>query len=254
MSNRLNNIWLSHHSIEKWDDVGLWSNYLSEVEVILNEKIVHLDDKDPVRRKAGSLVDSAEFICDLKPKEEYRWVYGKLGKSGITFSVKYFRKVQGVANNIQWHFPDGYLDGNDSKAEGLKGLFRWGNQYFSPFWSFGDRLENIMVGAKEAGRGAVNIQRELLSVFWLNYFCPAYVSFFGRDKFNSFPEVIVEKDGGLTAMLGLNPSVVSKELRAKFVEILGKDSFVNPQVFLPKPEGKYALSFEQLRAYGAVTA
>jgi hypothetical protein len=248
MNDNYQEIWLSHSSIEEWRDVSAWSSYLSEVEVILGAKLTHLDDRDPVRKKVSSLDEAAKFICSFEEKHESRWLFGKFGKTGISFQIKHHRQVKDIPNNMKLYFPAKYLDTEDN-AKRLKGLFKWGNQFFSSFWGWTDLLEH-QVTRKRQNRGAANIQRELLGVHWLNYFNSAYVDFFGRDKFDSFPEVIVEKDGGITTCLGVTPSIVPTHLREELVTVLGKDSFINPEDILTKPEGKFALSFEQLREAG----
>lgn len=96
--------------------------------------------------------------------------------------------------------------------------------------------------------GAVDIQSELLGVFWFTYFNAPYVAFFGEDKFNGCPGVERSGDGSITIVLGDSPTSVTPELRERSTAALGKESFVNPRDILGKQGGRSALTFPQLRA------
>jgi hypothetical protein len=248
MENRLQQVWLSHYSINEWTDPEAWASYLSEVQLILDAKLVRLDAHDPVRRKVTSLDETGEYICDFGEKEESRYLFAKFDKVATTFSIQHYRRIPEARNQfpngIIWHFPPDYLNSKEN-GQKLKALFKWSNQSFSPFYAYSDTLEHIVNKKKKSG--SVSFEVELLGVSWLNYFNDAYVNFFGRKKFEAFPEVIDEKSGGITTCLAQTPFDVPSHLREELAVVLGRESFVNPADILNKPVGKYALSYKQLR-------
>jgi hypothetical protein len=256
MNKPLKEIWLSHHSVEPWSDVSGWASYLSEVEAILETKLIRLDTHDPIRRKVTTLSEAGEYICDFGEKEDSRWLFAKFDNREIDCAIHHHkqpRHLQGqFPNSLKWNFSQKYLaeKGNEKR---LKTLFRWGNQYLSTFFAYGDTKEHLTGKNKLRGSGAISLQAELPGISWLNYFNDAYVNFFGREKFNTFPEVIGEKYGGITTCLGAMPFDVPGHLREELAVVLGRESFINPADILNKPIGKYALSYEQLRARSAVT-
>jgi hypothetical protein len=128
----------------------------------------------------------------------------------------------------------------------VRDLFDLGNQTFKPFYGFGD--ERVQISSKKKSSGAIDIETELPGIFWLTYFNASYVAFFGKDKFKHLPGVEHGSDGSVTIVLGDNPKLVSTELREQAAVTLGKQSFVNPSDILNKPRGRYALTFQQLRA------
>jgi hypothetical protein len=138
-----------------------------------------------------------------------------------------------------------YVD-KEENGQRFKNLFDLGNQFLKPFYAYGDAVAQIR--SKNKPSGAVDIQAELLGVFWLTYFNPAYVAFFGNLKFNGLLGVERGSDGSVTIVLGDSPQLVASELREQSVETLGKQSFVNPSDILGKQRGRFALTFQQLLA------
>lgn len=210
--------------------------------------LTHLDVNAPVRRKVVSLAEAGNFACDFKAHEDSRWLFGKFAGIGVRFSVQYCRRQLGdrdFPNTFTWHLPMSFVQKLQS-GQRLKALFGLGNGTFKPFYAYSDDVASI--ACKKKSFGAVNIQAELLGVFWLTYFNAAYVSFLGNDKFNGISNLEYDSEGGVTIILGDGPESVTNQVREEAVAALGKESFVNPSDILGKRPGEFALTFQQLLA------
>lgn len=240
----MSELWISHHSIRTWQEPQLWRDYFAKAQAILGVSLTHLDTSDPVRRRVISLADAGDFVCAFKRSEESRWLFGKCADSGIALTVQHFRQIQHFPNTLRWHVPTSFVDKPDN-LQRIISLFFLGNRSLDPFYSYSDDVEQI--ASKKKSSGAVDIQAELLGVFWLTYFNPAYVAFFGRSAFDSLPVAEQGNDGGVTVTLGERPSSVSTDLRLRAAEVLGRESFVDPTDVVLKLRGRFALTFEQLK-------
>jgi hypothetical protein len=241
----MSEIWIAHLSIDGWQVPSVWSGYFEQAQELLGSPLTHLDVNDPVKRKVASLVDAGNFVCAFKEQEDSRWLFGKWGGTGIGFSIQHYRQLRHWPNALTWHVPLSFVEKSENRQR-LKALFDVGNQTFKPFYAYGDDVDQI--AGKKKLSGAVDIQAELLGVFWLTYFNPVYVAFFGKDKFIDLPDVECGDDGGVTIILGDSPKSVTSEQREKAVAALGKQSFVNTSDILGKQPGRFALTFEQLLA------
>jgi len=239
----MSELWINHLSIEVWQEPGCWTDYFDQVQGILGSPLTHLDVNDPVKRKVASLKDAGDYVCAFKPREDSRWVFGKFDAIGIELSIQHYRQLGHWPNSLMWHVPLSFIEKPENCTR-LKALFDLGNLTFKPFYAFSDDVSHIK--SKKKSSGAVDIQAELLGVFWMTYFNAAYVAFFGEEKFNDFPKVEYGDDGGVTVLLGDSPKSVSSELREQLVTALGKQSFVNPNEILGKLPGRFALTFQQL--------
>jgi hypothetical protein len=120
------------------------------------------------------------------------------------------------------------------------------------FYALGDRI--TIIAMKKKPSGAVDIQRELLGIFWLTYFNKKYVHFLGQDKFVSIvnskfdTEVNSEfdTDGGLTLTTGTDLDNTSPETSLQIEKQIGTEHFVDPNSREEKAIGKFALPFESL--------
>ena len=242
-----NELWLCHFSCAAWSGADRWARYFGSAEDILGASITHLDKDDPVRRrvKAGALTEVSEYVTFMGKRDESRWVFGKMESIGVEFAVRHYRDVRGWPNSINWYFPAGFAD-SASGALVIRRLFDCGNTTLSAFYAYGDTRDQVSSKKKESG--AVNIQSELIGVFWLSYFDTLYVSFIGRERFDELQGISVKFDGGATLELGTTPSSVPHERRADAEAKLGRKLFVEPKDMSTKRQGEYALTFEQLRA------
>jgi hypothetical protein len=242
----MSEIWISHLSVADWPEPVQWKTYFEQAQQLLGGPLTHLDENDPVRRKVTSLDDAGAFMCTFKEQEQSRWVFGRYKTLGIELSADRFRPAaHQFANALTWHVPLSFVEKLGGRQR-LKSLFDLGNQFFKPFYAFSD--ERVQIASKNKSSGAIDIETELLGVFWLTYFNAAYVAFFGSQKLDGLPGVERGSDGSVTVVLGDNPKSVTNELREQAATTLGKQSFVNPSDILNKPRGRFALTFQQLLA------
>jgi hypothetical protein len=239
-------LWLCHLSCESWCEPERWNQYFGAAEKVLGSHITHLDKNDPVRRrvKPGNFRDIAEYITSMGKHEDSRWVFGKIEGLGTEFKLQHYRNVRGWSNTLDWYFPPGFAD----KAAGgkvIRALFGLGNATLSPFYAFADT--KVHVSSKKKQSGSVNIQAELIGVFWLCYFDAHYVAFIGKDRLNGLNGVNVMVNSGATLDLGDTPSSVREGLRNEVEVSLGSNLFVDPKAVIAKRPGQYALTFDQLR-------
>ena len=239
-------IWISFHSVARWTQAQNWTAYFQRVDELLAAPLTHLDTNDPIRRKVSSLHDAGEYICAFGPHEDSRWLFGRFKSLGIDFSIRHFRKLDRWDNSFSWHIPARYC-AVPGRWETIKQLFVLGNDCLTPFYSYADTSDTMAALAeKKKDSGACDPETELLGVFWLTYFCPAYVKFFGPDRFVTLPGVKIAADGSATIQLAETPQLLSPEERNKAVLALGQASFVDMADGGLKRRGQYALTFEQL--------
>lgn len=241
----MSELWIAHHSIDAWQEPSRWTGYFEEAQRLLGSPLTHLDVNDPVKRKVASLADAGNFVCAFKAREDSRWLFGKFRDNGIELSVQHYRQLGHYPNTLKWHVPLSFVEKPENRQR-LKALFDLGNKTFKPFYAYADDVAQIT--SKKKSSGAVDIQAELLGVFWLTYFNAAYVAFFGSQKFNALPGVERGGDGSITIVLDDSPKSVTNELREQSAAKLDKQSFVNPSDILGKQRGRFALTFQQLNA------
>ena len=239
----MSELWIAHHSICNWQEAARWTTYFEQAQLLFNLPLTHLDVNDPIKRKVSSLVDAGGYVCTFKPQEDSRWLFGKFGNSGIEFSIQHYRRLGHYSNTLKWHVPLPFVESADHR-ELLKALFALGNKTFHPFYAYSDEV--VQISSKKKSTGAVNIQAELLGVFWLTYFNAAYVRFFGKDRFAGLSGVQFEADGGITIVLGDSPHSVTGGLREGVTSKLGAQSFVNSADIITKAPGRFALTFQQM--------
>jgi hypothetical protein len=242
----MSKILVSHLSVADWPEPVQWKIYFEQTQQLLGGPLTHLDENDPVRRKVTSLDDAGDFMCAFKDQEQSRWVFGRFKTLGIELSIERFRPgAHQFANALTWFFPASFVEKVENQQR-LKSLFDLGNRTFKPFYAYSDDVAQI--ASKKKPSGSVDIQAELLGVFWVTYFNAAYVAFFGKEKFQDFLGVEHSSDGSITIVLGDSPKSVANDLREQAAATLGKQSFVNPKDILGKPPGRFALTFQQLLA------
>ena len=241
----MSEVWIDHTSIAQWLDPNCWSNYFTRVETILGAKLTHLDENDPVRRRVRSLADAGTYVCAFGPHETSRWLFGRMQSVGIELSVLLRR--DNLLNSLTWQVPMSFLQ-RDPSCSCLRQLFDLGNETLRPFYSLGDELSRIT--AKKKKSGSVDLAAELLGVFWLTYFNAAYVTFFGKSKFEALPGATLNKDGSARLALADCPMLVPDGLREQVAHTLGRLTFVDPDDDrLIKLRGQHALTFDDLRQF-----
>jgi hypothetical protein len=246
-------IWMTHLSVKSWNVASKWDEYLRNVESVLADKIAKLDTYDPVRRKADTARGEGEFITNFGPKEDSRWLSGKLEKTGIEFEIQIYKNGadsggRSKNNSIRFSFPQELTFGPSVK--GIVELFRLNNGHLDAFYAFADFKE--VISSKKPGTPSLDISRELLGVFWLTYFGAHYCDFFGREKLAALDQASQGSGNGITLRLAETAGQVANGDRQKLEELIGSLSFVgtsgtNPNnPFAPKQAGKHALTMAQL--------
>lgn len=234
----------AHYSAREWTDAALWEKYFERVQDVVGARLGRIGTDDPPKRKIGKPAAAAAFVTDFGKQDDSRWVFGSLDGVGIEFSIHHFRgRPTGFANSLNWHFASTVF-GDLSGVEMVAKLFDVSNELLAPFYSICDLGDRI--AAKKRASGAVNLQAELIGVFWLTFFDKAYVEFFGREKFQRIPYARFDDRGGVTLRLGVPPMVYEERLRAEIEELLGRETFVDARDLMGKPVGRHALTFERL--------
>jgi len=106
-------------------------------------------------------------------------------------------------------------------------------------------------------RGYPNFNRELPDVYWLNYFGPAYVDFWGDKKIDALKkkyEVICSDKGGVfvqtTPQLAVADESVTGvkdyQFKKHFYKVLGEDTFMH-ETQMPGQPGQYVPTLEDHR-------
>jgi hypothetical protein len=240
--------WICHYSCAPWSEPDGWMQYFEKAAEILDADITHLDKNDPVRRrvKASDSVAIGQYLTAMGAREDSRWVFGKMAGIGVEFSVRYYRDVRLWPNSTNWYFPPEFVE-TPSGVAAIRALFDLGNTALSPFYAYVDLKQAI--GTKKKESGSVNIQSELVGVFWLTFLSAQYVVFIGESRLRALAELeVVESEVGTTLCLGRTPSSVSGARRREIEESLRPRLFVDPAVTVMKRPGQYALTFDQLRS------
>ncbi len=243
-------LWLAHYSIEAWQDAGFWTSYFGRAQEILGASLSRLDENDPVRRRVTSLPEAGSYIATFKAREDTRWLFGKFDIKDLEFSIHHARSSERCENALIWYVPWTFVE--DAKnLKRAKELFALSNKSLRSFYAYGEDITRVK--NKKKASGGIELQTELVGVFWMTYFNAAYVAYFGKDKFSRFQGVEWGEAGGLTISLAENPTLVTDEMCEEATDHLGKQSFVDPKDQRWKPKGRHALTFEQLSAFNGAT-
>ena len=234
-----------HYSLVDWSQPSLWAGYFERAQRILGTHLVRLDTNDPVRRSVprDAFNEFGEYIVDIEDTESSRWTFGKFKQSNVLLTIEYYKDNHPFCSSLSWDFHERFFK-RDTALDTIRRLFAFGNQYLGPYWSYSDEIEFIRM-KKTFSRRAVDLERELVGVFWLTYFNESYCNFFGAEKMRSIGGQH-EEYGGMTFDLGESPSQVTPRARQELEEAIGKMSFVDPTRDIEKPKGKYALTYDQL--------
>jgi len=232
-------------SVAPWTSAESWDIYLRTVEHILDDRLVRLDDRDPVRRPADTASSQGKFIVDFEKSHDRRWVSGKFEKSKVTFSIDTYREPvdaygQPTRNHMTVILPQ------ETDLGKIKELFDFGNAHVSPFYSYADLQPIITEKGKRHQRltSGFDIERELPGVFWLTFFGPAYTQFFGTERLSSLTQAQMLDGGGTTIRLGASPGLLTFE-REQAENGVGPQSFAGHGLL--KQEGEFALTLAALR-------
>lgn len=220
---------------------------------ILFEKIVelsvvdftHIDTNDPLRNKVASAKEASNYFSHLLPIKHDLWVFGKIGKpKKIDLMINLSNNEGENAFPDYIHLSFSRLDINKEKdILYLNNIFIEISKIIKPFYAICDLSKYISQKKNEKG-GSVNIQEELIGVFWLTFFNNKYSEFLEiREK--GIDDCIIEELDGNLIKLGETPLNLIL-YRAEAEEKIGKIFFVDPKFILNKSIGKYALSFKEV--------
>lgn len=238
-------LWAGYYSVDSWLLSNRWAAYLAGVEKILDDKIIRLDDKDPVRRHSTGPKSDAEFIVAFGPKESSRWLFGKLKNTKIQFSIVLYKHGKDSferlrENSIIFYVPKRIV--NSDMVRQLYQLFNFTSEYLVPFYAYSD-LREVIISKKSCSGGALNLSRELIGVCWLTYFGTAYRSYFG-EKLVQLDGVQEGPNGGVTLRLAASPTQVGATVRDRAMKQLGRASFADGPA--PKEAGQFAITLQTL--------
>ncbi|EHD0092838.1 hypothetical protein L2596_003034 [Vibrio vulnificus] len=235
----MNQIQIMLSSLVNLFDQDIWKEYFGKLEQLIGSKLSHLDTNDPIRKKVSNLEDAASFVCDISERENSRTLFAKFGRSKVEMTITLYRDTEHFANNISIYFPEKFLSDGENQVCVINDIFTMSAGNIKPFYAIGDTVQAIS-GKRKASGFAVDLQAELIGVFWLTYFNKRYVEFFGESKFKQVPYLDIP--GGFLIKLGESPSSIDVT-REDVEALLGKESFVDPGLQFDKPVGKSALRF-----------
>ena len=240
MYQTVNELVLQFFSRASWDQPGLWKKTLTVIEKTLNDVPTKLDDKDPLRRNYGdySLDENANFITSFGSKETSRWIFGNYRKKGISFSVQITKSLCDRNHSLNLHLPA-------SETELAESLFFQLLNVLDPIYAYSD-FQSEISAKRRVDFFAVDLQQELVGVFWLTFFCSTYVNHFGLSSFNNMADIEAKiGSDGIMFKLGGSPVDLSPSVRRTTEEAIGSLSFVDPQSSLLKPIGKHVPSYDK---------
>ncbi|QND59587.1 hypothetical protein [Mesorhizobium huakuii] len=238
-------IWITHLSVAPWTSAQTWDTYLRRAETTLGDRLIRLDHRDPVRRVADSRNGEGEFIVEFEKNHNSRWVAGKFEKSGVTLNIHFHKGpfdqyARPTHNSITLVLPQ------KTDRSTIRDLFALGNSHLTPFYSYSD-LQPVMTekgNRHQRLTPGFDIERELVGVFWLTYFGPAYTRFFGAERLLDLYGTQMSDNGGVTLCLGEAPGLLTTE-REQAERDLGAQSFAGHGVL--KRQGEFALTLAALR-------
>lgn len=238
-------IWISHFSVASWTVAEAWDIYFRTAERILDDRLTKLDHRDPVRRTADTQNHEGKFVVEFEKNHSSRWVAGKFERSKIWFSVNFYTgTTDQYARETYNHLTIRIPQKTDSSK--IYNLFEFGNSHLKAFYSYSDLQPVITEKGKlhQRSTSGFDIERELVGVFWLTYFGPAYSDFFGRERMLGLRGAIIGSNGDASICLGKAPSFLTSE-REQAEQHLGARSFAGHGIL--KRPGEFVLTLADLR-------
>lgn len=228
----------------------MWSEVFEIVEQTLGARLTHLDENDPLRRKPSSLHDAGKFVCDYRPKETSRWIFGRFQDRRLEFAIMMHR------GDSRWWYNTLRLYG---PADSRKTPIDWNavRQVFATmcvrlqaFYAWADvQPTHVVHPDKVYNMLPLGLESELDGIYWLTYLNSAYVEFFGQGRVNSMPYTKPLPGGGALLELADNPLQVPDDTRENVMIALGRQSFYDNHDYSYKPPGQFALTRDQLERY-----
>ena len=161
------------HGFVNKDD---WVAVFAALEGVMGEKLRYLDTQDPVKRGAKRPADSATYTMDFQSEEMSRWLFGKFSRGRCTFTIRLSR--DSVRNDCSIAV---YLSEGVATPGEISNLFMELVSALNPFYGLCDLEEEVHAKRKKTGF-SVDLEVELLGVFWLTCFGSGYQDFFGLNQ------------------------------------------------------------------------
>lgn len=241
---------IKHFSLASWNSPAMWNEYLRGVEEMLADRLVRLDDHDPIRRKSDTAGSEGDFVVDFGKNEHSRWVWGRFEKTKAGMTIWFHDSPQNpwgrcMSNMLSLQVPEKAISGQD--VERLVDLFNFGNNLLKPYYAIGDLARTLHLVAFSTSASYLEHERELDGVFWLTYFSSRYADFFGRDRVRNLFCAAEGPRNGATFRLAPSPAESSKQLAVELQEALGADAFASRGGPGPAKEiGEHVLTYPQL--------
>lgn len=225
-------------------DIEVWQDMFNQLEEAMGTKLTHLDVNDPIRKKVSTIEEAAKYICDIGNKENSRTVFAKFQKLDVEMTITLFRENTKSANSISIYFPN-RIAGDCAGLAMINDIFVLTIKKTNAFYALCDMVSSIS-GKRKLSGFAVNLQAELIGVFWLTYFNNNYVEYIGASRFSELECQKADELSGILVKLGRSPAVL-RVSRDDAERILGEMSFVDPTNGDEKLIGKHALTFDLLK-------
>jgi hypothetical protein len=241
---------IEHFSLALWNSPAMWNEYLRGVEEILSDRLVRLDDHDPIRRKSDTAGSEGDFVVDFGKNEHSRWVWGRFEKTKVEITIWFHDSPKDpwgrcVSNMLSLEVPKKVISGQN--VEPLVELFNLGNKLLKPYYAIGDLARMLHLVAFSTSASYLEHERELNGVYWLTYFSSLYADFFGRDRLRDLFCAAEGPRNGVTFRLAASPAESSKQLAIELQEALGANAFASRRgPGPPKEIGEHVLTYPQL--------
>jgi hypothetical protein len=242
-------------SVQSWNSSTLWNSYLGALELLFDDKLVKLDESDPVRRRTKTLNEEGKYIADFKGNPNHRTLFGKFSKkTGVQFTLNYsetgFDQWGGaLMNKLLFYIPLTEESYHEEIENQLFSLFESTIRDLSVFYAIADFKEFICIKKSHDGR-ALNIATEFLGMFWLTYFGPEYTKLLVGNCTSELPSTLEGPNDGVIIRLAQSPFQVSPDDRRNAEIALGEKYFAGLEVvtdFNRRKSYDQLLTIEQLR-------
>jgi len=175
-------------------------------------------------------------------------------------------------NEILSGFDDRYFKEEDKIAKLIsyvKQLYKWGDidhgyVCHRKDWEIKNKFERpTEIKGRPVSTGGVWLGEFLPGIYWINFFGPTYINFFGKERFVSLPTYYKEElqDGGFMVLTAQSPfdydKSKTKKLEKEIIAHLGSDAFFdksNPtkQCQVPELIKEYASKPVEVIAYDPI--
>lgn len=226
-----------------------WIRSLESFELASAKPVTRLGRRDrPPKRLGRTLEELAAEVVYFGPKEESTTVFGELEAVKGAFTIDH-RRIPHALIDHSVHLAFEFVPqvAPESQRVAALGSLPPLAVCLNAYYGYADTFAHVKL--KKLPYGAVRPNEHLTGIFWLTWFGPAYVEFFGRDRLMALPQASAQPNGGVLLKLGESPEAVPPGLRREIEVYLGEKTFADANDPERKPPGKYALTLDQIRAF-----